>query len=493
MSDFDNMNNNKENDNRSDDNSKDYNNENMSGHDKEQQAYDFCVEKKTDTSYNNYNPETNLWQYKGSTVKSKVKSSKKEWYNNKYLKFIGLAICFGLIASISFFGVQKVYFLINPEAEQNSVFLNSKKNYTIVRTASGTVKTESSSVIKDVISSAKPAIVAIDSVSTETSTWFGQNFNQEVKGSGSGIIIGKNEDELLIATNNHVVAGTTDIKATFIDGTKLNAVIKGTDVVADLAVITVDISDVKEDMLKKIKVASLGDSDKVNEGEMVIAIGNALGYGQSTTVGYISAKDRKVEVSDGYSNKKMLLLQTDAAINPGNSGGALLNIKGEVIGINTVKYASNEVEGMGYAIPISRANPIISELMSRKVVPEEEQGYLGILGADVTEDVAASINMPVGVFVNEVEKDSGAEKAGLIKGDIITAANDVEITSIAQLRDYVTCYAAGTKVKITYMRSKDGTYKAKEVTITLGKKPDIDSMDKSKKNSKEEKGKEKEK
>lgn len=223
-----------------------------------------------------------------------------------------------------------------------------------------------------------------------------------------------------------LLEGADPIKVKFIDGTEATAIIKGTDAVADTAVISIDLSTIKDATLSTIKVAKLGDSKSVKVGEMAIAIGNALGYGQSTTVGYISAKDRKVKLED----KTMVLLQTDAAINPGNSGGALLNLNGEVIGINTVKYASSEVEGMGFAIPISRALPIINELKNREILKDTEKGYLGVYIEDVTEDIASTYNWPVGVYVKSTVEGGSAEKAGIIAGDIITKVNDTEITAV---------------------------------------------------------------
>ena len=293
-----------------------------------------------------------------------------------------------------------------------------------------------------------------------------------MEGSGSGIIVGKDENELLIATNNHVVAGANKIKVTYIDGSESDAIIKGADAGADLAVITVDITQMKKETLDAIKIAKLGNSDNAKVGEMSIAIGNALGYGQSVTVGYISAKDREVGISDGYNTKKMILLQTDAAINPGNSGGALLNAAGEVIGINTVKYADNKVEGMGFAIPISKAIPVINELMSREVLKTEEQGYLGIGGYDVTEDVSSTFNIPIGVFVKIVDEEGAAKKAGLLPGDIITGADDIEIASMTQLSDYIKSKRVGTKVTIKLMRSTNGTYVEKTYQVTLGARPE---------------------
>lgn len=427
---------------------------------------------------NSYNPNpgnvfnTNMYNQSNETP-SKPKKERKA------SKFIAKALCFGIIAGISFIGFQKIYYTIDPDAVKFQLAggNTSDQGYEIGYTQTGDVKVESKSAISEIVNSTMPSIVSINSTSTQTTDWFGQQFDQEVEGSGSGFIVGKNEEELLIATNNHVVSGTNKITVTFIDGSEAEAIIKGTDATADLAVITVDITAMKQETLDTIKIAKLGNSDEIKVGEMAIAIGNALGYGQSVTVGYISAKDREVEITDGYDTKTMVLLQTDAAINPGNSGGALLNLDGEVIGINSVKYASNEVEGMGYSIPISRATPIINELMNREVLEEDEQGYLGIAGNDVTEDVADYYNMPVGVFVNEVTAGGAAEKGGLLAGDVITKVDDIEITAITQLRDYVTSLRVGTEVEVTYMRNADGDYKEGKVTVSLGKNPNLNTSE----------------
>lgn len=429
---------------------------------------------------------TNAWDNNNITqgTDNNKKKEKKQSKGKKALKFIVKAACFGLIAGGGFFGFQTIYYSINPDERSSDLIYNlvdnSKENeedqgkvYEIGFTKPANVGVEKRSAISDVTAATLPSIVSINSTTTQTTDWFGQRFDQEVEGSGSGIIVGKNENELLIATNNHVVAGASKISVVFKDGSKADAEIKGTDATADLAVVTVDVSTLTQETLNAIAVAKLGDSDDVKVGEMAIAIGNALGYGQSVTVGFISAKDREVEVSDGYNTKKMILLQTDAAINPGNSGGALLSVDGEVIGINTVKYSSYDVEGMGYAIPISRAMPIITEIMNREVLEEHEQGYLAITGNDVTEDVASYYNMPIGVFINEVVEGGPADKAGLKPGDIITKINDIEITAISQLRDYVTSFRVGTKVDVTYMRNTDGKYEEATVTVTLGKKPDL--------------------
>ncbi len=418
-------------------------------------------------------------------VENREKKIKKH-RSKRGVKFIAKAVCFGIIGAISFVSFQSAFYHFNPDAAGNikenlagsgNIFgIDTGKKYEISSTQQGSLKTASKSAISDMVNNTISSIVAINSVSTQPNTWFGRDLSQEVEGSGSGIILSKNENELLIATNNHVVAGTDKITVTFINDKEAEAVIKGTDATADLAVISVDVKDLDKETLDAISIAKLGNSDDVKVGEMSIAIGNALGYGQSVTVGYISAKDREVSISDGYNENKMVLLQTDAAINPGNSGGALLNMNGEVIGINSVKYASNEVEGMGYAIPISKATPIINELMSREILKAGEQGYLGIGGIDVTEDISKSYNMPIGVFISEL--DTGAAKeAGLLKGDIITKVNDVEITSIQQLADYIKSQRAGTEVTITYMRSSDSSYGEKVMKVVLGHRPASENTD----------------
>lgn len=457
--------------------------------------YSFWAEQAQNRGYNNYNTNQSSWDYNNQNTNQNYNNTNQNFSNTSQTsskpkkekksnsagarvgKFLVKAVCFGLVAGLSFVGVGKLYLTMNPDAASKTIIgeLGDNYNYEVGYTKGGAIKTVSETAVSNIAKDTLPAIVSINSTSTQPTNWFGQSIDQEVEGSGSGIIVGKDEKELLIATNNHVVGGTKTITVTFADGSKAPAVIKGTDAVADLAVVTVDITKLEAATLKAITVAKLGNSDNVKVGEMVIAIGNALGYGQSVTVGYVSAKDREVEVSDGYNSKKMVLLQTDAAINPGNSGGALINMEGEVIGINTVKYASSEVEGMGYAIPITKATPIITELMSREVLSEAEQGYLGITGNDVTEDVAAYYNMPVGVYINEAVKGGAADKAGLKTDDIITKADDIEISSISQLKEYVNSLRVGSKVTITYMRNSDGTYKEEKVTVTLGKNPSLNS------------------
>ena len=467
--------------------------------------YSFWAEQAPGNAYTNYNQGANSWNQgynqgnsqgnnqgygnqnmnyqsypsqNGNDFNSNNNKKKKERKPHRFLGFIGKSLSFGLIAGLVFFGVQQVAYMINPEtAGLIEIGKSASKEpvYEVGYTSGGTIEKTEKSAISDVVDQTMPSIVSINCTSTQTQDWFGQEYSQEVEGSGSGFIVGKNEKELLIATNNHVVEGATKISVTFTDGSTAEAVIKGTDASADLAVISIDITTMEQKTLDAISIAQLGNSDDIKVGEMVIAIGNALGYGQSVTVGYISAKDREVEVStDGYSSKTMVLLQTDAAINPGNSGGALINVNGEVIGINSVKYASDEVEGMGYAIPISKATSIINELMTREILAKEDQGYLGIMGNDVTEDVASYYNMPIGVFINEVSADGAADKAGLMSGDIITKIDKIEITSISQLREYVTSKRVGTEVTVTYMRKSASEYKEAKTTVSLQKNPNLE-------------------
>ena len=450
--------------------------------------YSFWAEQRPDNSYQ-YNNQS---QNQNNTWQDSNPAPNKNQYNNtqrpsgrkksggKAAKFIAKAVCFGIIAAISFIGFEKAVNIMFPNSGAAGIIsaineAKSNKHYEVKYTNTGTVKTEDKSVITKIADSTLPSIVSINCSSNQTAQdWFGQQYNQDVSSSGSGIIVGKNDKELLIATNNHVIEGSNKTIVTFKDGKQAEATLKGTDSTADLAVVTIDISKLSADTLKAIAVAKLGDSDAIQVGQMSIAIGNALGYGQSVTVGYISAKNREVDVSDNYNTKKMTFLQTDAAINPGNSGGALININGEVIGINTVKYASNEVEGMGYAIPISKASPIINDLMNREILSENEKGYLGISGYDVTEEASKYYNIPIGVYINEVVQGGAAYKAGLKVSDVIVKVNNIEVTSMTQLKEYVNSLKVGTKIDITYMRNSDGNkYKKSQVTVTLGKNPQL--------------------
>ena len=328
-----------------------------------------------------------------------------------------------------------------------------------------TENTYTSTEISDVVSKAMPSIVSIDCVTQVSSPFYG---TYDAPTAGSGIIIEQKEKELMIATNNHVVEDAKDIKVTFNDGTTAAATVKGKDDVADLAVIAVKLEDLSADTLNSIAVAKLGNSDDVKIGEIAIAIGNSLGYGQSVTVGYISAKDRDLTI-DGqtYSN----LLQTDAAINPGNSGGALVNINGEVIGINNAKVGGTNVEGMGYAIPISRAQNILADFAARETLSTEEQGFLGVSITSVTDDIAKMYNWPTGAYVSAIVEGGAAEKAGIMVGDIITAIDDTKIKTDRSLVEKIQSIRYGKEIKVTLQRLEDGEFVEKNFTVVLGQRP----------------------
>lgn len=324
--------------------------------------------------------------------------------------------------------------------------------------------------IAQIAEGAKPSVVSITNKSVEELTSMFGTREYEATSVGSGIIIGQNEEELLIATNNHVVSGSEELSVCFGDDEEkvAGAKVKGTDAGNDLAIIAVKLDDLSDDTKASIKIAKLGDSDSVNVGDQVVAIGNALGYGQSVTTGIISAKDREVTIENITAN----LLQTDAAINPGNSGGALLNMKGEVIGINSSKFASTKVEGMGYAIPISTALPILENLMTRQtrdVVDDVERGFLGISCQNVSSDISQMYNIPQGVYILGTEAGGPGEKAGLQKGDILTAFDGISVTDYNGLKRTLQYYKAGETVDLTIERAgANGGYEEKTVSITLG-------------------------
>ena len=328
--------------------------------------------------------------------------------------------------------------------------------------------------VSQVVEEAMPAVVAVASTAVYQTPdfgfgWFfgGGSQSYEVPSSGSGIIIGENDTELLIVTNNHVVQDTVSLKITFVDDAAVDAVIKGTDTDTDLAVISVPLDQIPQETKEKIAVARLGDSDGLKVGQGVIAIGNALGYGQSVTVGYVSALNREIKTSDGNAR---VLLQTDAAINPGNSGGALLNMKGEVIGINAAKYSSTEVEGIGYAIPVSGVQDILDELMNRKTrseVAEEKRGYLGIQGTTVDEDAAAAFGMPKGVYVYKILKDGAAADSQLREKDIITKLDGMTVKSMQELQKFLKGYETGETIELLVQRQEDGQYKEIQIPVTL--------------------------
>ncbi len=406
-----------------------------------------------------------------NTQPVKTKKTRKH-HMPKFLKVIGAALLFGVVASGVFLGSNYLYSRLRPNDSSTVSVVPSEKN-TGSKTKVSLV--ESTPIISNVSSTATdvsgvveavmPSIVSIDCTFDAMGFWG----PYQASGAGSGIILRQTDSELLIATNNHVVSNASSINVTFCNGESVSAFAKGTDATADLAVLGISLEDIPDSILKEIKVATLGDSDSIKVGQMVVAIGNALGYGQSTTVGYVSAKDREVTVD----NNIMTLLQTDAAINPGNSGGALLNLKGEVIGINSVKYADSSVEGMGFAIPISRATAILDELASKEFLKEEEKGYLGIYMRDISSSMAEDYNMPMGAYVSEFVPGSPAETAGLQIGDIVTAVNTTKVLTATDLRNAVTSYRKGTTVTLTVMRIIDGSYTELKIDVVLVSSADL--------------------
>ena len=341
--------------------------------------------------------------------------------------------------------------------------------------------------VTQVVEAVMPACVSITNNFTQTvQDFWGQTYSQDETASGSGIIIGENEQELLIVTNNHVVDSTEQLYVQFIDGETVEAQVKGTDASADLAVVAVKLDTIANSTKQEICIARMGDSDSLKIGEPAIAIGNALGYGQSVTTGVISALNRKIENSN--SEEGTSLIQTDAAINPGNSGGALLNMRGEVIGINSNKIGGSSIEGMGYAIPISTARPIIEDLMERQTrtkYSEEERGYLGISCINVTSDLSENFSMPQGIFVAQVYSGTGAEAAGLVRGNIVVAFDGVTVQDQEELTKQMQYYKAGESVEITIMVNSANGYQQKNVTVTLSSYDQINAASKAAQESKQ--------
>lgn len=352
---------------------------------------------------------------------------------------------------------------------------NTEKVIPAVKTT-GDASAGTGNGVADVAESVMPSIVSVYNKFTEQGQFFGRTYTQESEAAGSGIIIEETDGELLIVTNNHVVEGADSLSVQFIDEENCEAALKGTDPGSDLAVIAVPIDSLSEKTKESIAIAELGNSDSLRIGEQVIAIGNALGYGQSLTVGYVSALNREIADDTGITGT---FIQTDAAINPGNSGGALLNFAGQVIGINSSKIGGNAIEGMGFAIPISKAIPIIDNLKaqeSKTKVAEEERGMLGIRGISVTSDVASAYGLPVGAYVEEIIEGSGAAQSELQQGDIITGINGSEITSMESLQQQLTYYAAGSEVTLTVQHPiEGGKYEEKEISLTLSKASDFET------------------
>ncbi len=363
-------------------------------------------------------------------------------------------------------------FLQKENKEEEIENADKKSDDNIPTTSLVSSKATSGMDVSEIAKSVMPSVVSINvTVMAKYDTFFYGNYEYETPGSGSGIIIGKNDSELLIVTNNHVVDDAKTVSVCFIDEKSYDAVVKGTDSDNDLAIIVVKLEDISEETMSKIEIAKLGDSDAVLVGEQVVAIGNALGYGQSVTTGIVSAKDRVVDTNTTP------LIQTDAAINPGNSGGALLNMQGEVIGINSSKYMSTEVEGMGYAIPVSKVDSIISNLMNRrtreKVEDENKRGYLGIECDTVSEEANMLYEIPAGVLVTKVNDGSAADRAGIKANDIITEFDGQTLTDASALVDLLQYYRAGEKIEVKIQVKGIGGYQEKTVTVKLGSRLEI--------------------
>ena len=437
------------------------------------------------SSYNNYNS-----QYSNNNINSSGGSQKKSMGTGKKMFItVACAVVFGVVAGACFEAVHYVSDNVLGITAQNTKQIGTTTNSGTGSGRTTTSKAGNSNavsikgVVTDVsgiVEQTMPAIVAITSTTEGANYYdlFGQYYQQRDQTScGSGFIVGQNDKELLIATNNHVIEGAKTISVQFIDDEVYEATVKGTAESNDLAVIAVKTSSIKAATMDKIKIADLGSSDSLKVGEMAIAIGNSLGYGQSVTVGYISAKDREItenSESTGVVNK-IKAIQTDAAINPGNSGGALLNLQGQVIGINSAKIADSSVEGVGYAIPISVATPIIDELMNKEELTESEKGYLGVSVRTVTDE-ASYYNIPNGVYVEAVSEGGAADKAGLKAGDIITCINNMEVTTKESLQEKVNSYRKGTEIEVIFQRSNDGTYKENKVKVKLQGQESLENL-----------------
>lgn len=449
--------------------------------------------------------------YVGGNIPPKKPRKKRDFSGNnsfgkKAATAVALAVIFGLVAGVVFQGVN----IAADKYRGNDSSTTIGKTETVTGTEDSTDSSSADSTVKDIVAESgtvagvaqatMSSIVAITSVSVqEIPSFFGYGTRQyQSAGSGSGIIVGENDSELLIATNNHVVSGATTLTVCFAgsdvvgaeeetqamasssDGdadvdNAVSAKIKGTDEENDLAVVAVEKSDIPDETMEEIKIAQMGSSDDLVVGEQVVAIGNALGYGQSVTSGWISALNRSISTEDGEASG---LIQTDAAINPGNSGGALLNMNGEVIGINAAKYADSQVEGMGYAIPISKAEPILEELMNRetrdKVEDSSKVGYMGVKAADLTTEAIQMYNMPAGAFITEVTEGGAADNAGIKKGDIIVKLDGQKVSGKDDLVDKLQYYEVGETIEVVISRANSGEYKEQTVEVTLGSKPSSD-------------------
>ena len=424
-----------------------------------------------DNQYNYYRSDSdenrgagNQQGFGAGPQKDPKTSKPKKGYMKKVALVVGAAVLFGAVGGVTMQGTSYLTGKLLGKNTKSTVGTTKTVSNAKLTTSTSTVTSD----VSDIVENTLPSIVSITNMSVqEVQNFFGGISQQESESAGSGIIISQNDSELLVVTNNHVVEGSDTLTVTFNDGNSVEAQIKGTDSARDLAVVAVPLDKISDDTMNAIKVATLGDSDSLKVGEPAIAIGNALGYGQSVTTGIVSATGRTIDGFDGE------YIQTDAAINPGNSGGALLNANGEVIGINSAKINSSAVEGMGFAIPISDASDVIQNLMNKETrskVSDEERGDLGIKGYDVSEEGEQMYNMPTGVYVKEVMSGGGAEKAGLTKGSIITGFEGSSISGMSSLQEQLQYYKAGEEVTLTVqIPDKNGEYTEKDIKVTLGK------------------------
>ena len=443
--------------------------------------------RQTAYSQNSYSQPSYSQAASGTSYNTVADSKPHKSAFGKIMMSISMGLLFGLFAGAGFYAVQVVTNTSGhsashgTEAVINEIQNTSTGNANTSSTISNPLMNDSETYfrvltteetdITEVVEMTMPSMVSITETHTVSATYWGQTYTQEAEASGSGIIIGETDDEYIIVTNNHVVEDADDMTITFIDGKEATAHLKGLNSTVDIAVISVLKDDLDSDTISQIKVAELGDSDSLVLGQNVIAIGNALGYGQSVTTGIVSALNREVTTSDGNTNT---YIQTDAAINPGNSGGALLNTAGQVIGINSNKFGGTSVEGMGYAIPISSVRELIDELMGRDtlvMVDEDDMGYIGIYMQEVTAEISEYYKMPQGVYVSDLARGGGAEAAGIRAGDIIVGIEGNRAVTTDALKRLLRYYAVGDEIDVTFMRNEDGEYVEHTLTVTLGEKP----------------------
>ena len=429
----------------------------------------------TTGTYQNYNVGSEPSGGYGSHIPPEPEKKASGAFVKKLLLCACLGLCFGLFGGLGLYAVQQATGMsFEQPAPENSSVQNDAMPTVAPISDVKLAATEGTRIVtsdvSDMVEDVMPAMVAIVKDYTETSSFWGRTYSEDRQGSGSGIIVAQSDTELVLVTNHHVVEGASKLTVTFIDGSIAEAQIKGSDADMDLAVIAIPIDNLEEETRNAIAVARLGDSDALRLGEQVVAIGNALGYGQSVSGGWVSALDREVNFSDGSTGS---FIQTDAAINPGNSGGALVNMNGEVIGINSSKIGGEYVDGIGFAIPISAARPIIENLMTKETrfkVAEGETGYMGITMQAMRAE-HAYLGIPEGMLVTEVEEGSPAEEGGILRGDVITRFEGEKIESYEDLQKIMQYYGPGAKVTVVVKRLLSGSYEDVELELTLGKRP----------------------